>query len=80
MDSQSEGKHKKDFSVWQIVRGFLIVIPILLVMGALLTNADPIFKQNLEQLFKFTAFDNLEEFLFRLVYVLILAIFLSAYS
>lgn len=72
MDSQSEGKHKKDFSVWQIVRGFLIVIPILLVMGTLLTNADPIFKQNLEQLFKFTAFDNLEEFLFRLVYVLIL--------
>jgi len=58
--------------VWPIVRGLLLALPILLVLGALLASADPIFGDELKNLLKIFNIENLPEYLFRLFYILVL--------
>ena len=60
-----------------IVRGLLLALPILLIFGALLSSADPIFGQGLEDFFKFLKIENLPENIFRLSYILVIAYFLT---
>jgi uncharacterized membrane protein YidH (DUF202 family) len=66
--------------VWSVVRGLLITIPILLVLGALLASADPIFGDALNNILKVFEIENLSEYLFRLFYILVLTfLFTGAY-
>ncbi len=53
-----------------ILRGLLIAVPIVFVLGALLTSADPIFSQQLKTVFDF---DNLGEYVVRLVIIVLFA-------
>jgi len=60
-----------------ILRGLLIAIPVVFVLGALLTSADPIFSQQIKAVFDF---DRLGEYIVRIAIILILAyIFTGAY-
>jgi hypothetical protein len=75
MDSTSQSPR------WQralpILRGLLLAVPILVVFGALLASADPIFSGYVEELFKIFDIENLAEYLFRGIMILILGYLLS---
>lgn len=54
-----------------VLRGVLLALPVVLVLGALLASADPIFKQRLGGLLDLFTIERLPEYLFRLVYILV---------
>jgi hypothetical protein len=68
-------------SRWQralpVLRGLLLAIPIVLVFGALLASADPIFSGYVEDLFQIFDIENLAEYLFRGIMILVLGYLLS---
>lgn len=57
--------------VWPVVRGILIALPILAVFASLLSSADVVFGQRLEELIELFRLENLPEYIFRLVYILV---------
>jgi len=62
------------------LRGVFLALPILLILALLLASADPIFNDRLLNLFKWFEMDDLGEYIFRMVYILVLAyVLLSAY-
>jgi hypothetical protein len=62
------------------LRGILIAMPVLIVLALLLSSADPVFGSRLAGLFNWFDFDNLGEYLFRLIYILVIAyLLLGAY-
>ena len=60
-----------------VLRGLLIALPLVLVLGALLASADLIFSQNISRLFKWISLENVGEVIFRTFYVIVLAYALS---
>jgi hypothetical protein len=70
---QAEPQNSNKKSVWPIVRGIFISVPILLILASLLAGADPIFEQGLKDFFKIFKIENIGEYIFRLVYILCLA-------
>jgi len=54
-----------------VLRGLLLALPVVLVFGTLLSSADPIFGQGIEDFFAILKIENLPEYLFRLAYILI---------
>jgi hypothetical protein len=62
-------------SVWPVLRGLLIALPVLVVFAALLASADLVFGRELSHLLALLRLDKLPEYVFRLMYVL-----LAAYS
>ena len=68
-DTEHKARTRKAIPV---LRGLLLAVPVLLLFGALLASADPIFGQGLEDIFKFLSIENLPENLFRLSYILVI--------
>jgi hypothetical protein len=58
-------------AILPVIRGILLALPALLIFGALLASADPIFGQGIEDFFAIFNIENLPEYLFRLAYILI---------
>ena len=56
-----------------VIRGVLIALPIVAVLGVLLASADPIFGDWIKKVFDL---EKIPEYLFRLFYILIIAAFL----
>jgi len=56
-----------------ILRGLLIAIPIIAVLATLLSSADLIFSERLQEFFKFFDLQRLGEYVFRFIYILVLA-------
>jgi hypothetical protein len=56
-----------------ILRGLLLALPVVILLASLLSSADPIFNQQIQQILKIFDLDRLGEYIFRLFYVLILA-------
>ena len=54
------------------LRGLLLALPLLVVFGALLAGADPVFAEGLEDFFALFKIEKLPEYLFRAFYVVIL--------
>lgn len=72
--------HKVPSKLAPYFRGILIALPILAVLTLLLASADPVFNNRIRNLFSWFEMDNLGEYIFRLVYILILAyLLLSVY-
>ncbi len=71
----SEGDSGTAFGrvIFPALRGLLLAVPVVLVLGALLSSADPIFADWLEGLLKFLSIEKIPEYLFRLFYILVLA-------
>jgi hypothetical protein len=57
--------------IWPILRGILIAIPVVAIFAALLSSADMIFAQRLDELIKLFRLEKLPEYIFRAVYILI---------
>ena len=69
----SSAGEKRSARVWPFVRGIVIALPIIAIFASLLSSADPIFANRLEGLVDLFRMDNLPEYIFRLVYILIFA-------
>lgn len=70
-----ESPVKKPFwkKLMPVLRGVLIALPIVAVLGVLLSSADPVFGDWLKRVFNL---EKLPEYLFRLFYILIIGTFL----
>jgi hypothetical protein len=67
-----------------VIRGLLLALPILAVLTALLSSADPIFADQVKNIFRWFDLSKLTEYIFRGVYIslfayLILGVYLHAY-
>ena len=68
---QAEGGERSASRVWPIVRGILIALPIVAIFASLLSSADLVFSQRLDDFIKLFNLENLPEYIFRLVYILV---------
>jgi hypothetical protein len=59
--------------VWPVLRGIVIALPVLAIFAALLSSADPIFASRFEDFIDLFQIDNLPEYIFRLVLILMIA-------
>jgi hypothetical protein len=64
------GKQSSKTNFWAIARGVLIALPIVAIFAALLASADTIFSN---QLSAFLNLAKLSEYIFRLIYILVIA-------
>ncbi len=53
--------------------GLLLALPVVTVMAALLASADPVFDQQVQNLFQYLRVEKLAEYLYRLSYIILLA-------
>ena len=70
---QAEGRKRSASQVWSVVRGILIALPIVAIFAALLSSADLVFSQRLEDFIELFKLEKLPEYIFRLVYILVFA-------
>lgn len=56
---------------WAFLRGVLIAIPILVVFAALLSAADLVFAQRVQDFVKLFRLENLPQYIFRCIYILV---------
>jgi hypothetical protein len=68
---------RRSARVWPFVRGIVIALPVIAIFASLLSSADPIFAKRFEDFIDLFNIDNLPEYIFRLVYILILAYVLA---
>jgi hypothetical protein len=62
---------------WAVVRGLLIAIPVLALFAGLLSSADAVFAQRLDEFLSLFRLDRLPEYIFRAVYILVGAYLLA---
>ncbi len=56
---------------WAVLRGLLIALPIVAIFAALLSSADYVFAQRLDEFVKLFRLEKLPEYIFRVIYILI---------
>ena len=59
-------------NIWPVVRGIVIALPIIAIFASLLSSADVVFGQRLEDLINWFKIENLPELIFRFVYILVI--------
>jgi hypothetical protein len=64
---------KRVNKIWPVIRGIVIALPVLAIFASLLSSADPIFARRLGDLIDLFNIQNLPEYIFRLVYILVIA-------
>lgn len=64
---------KRNVHFWPVVRGIVIALPVIAIFASLLSSADPIFATRFESFLDLFRIDNLPEYIFRLVYILVFA-------
>ena len=64
---------KRSAPPWPVVRGIVIALPVIAIFASLLSSADPIFAKQFESFLDLFQIDHFPEYIFRLVYILILA-------
>ena len=70
---QPEQSPKRNTHVMPVVRGIVIALPVIAIFASLLSAADPIFANRFEKFIELFKIDNLPEYIFRLVYILVFA-------
>lgn len=68
---QPEVRRRGASQIWPVLRGLLIALPIVAVFAALLSSADVVFGQRLEEFIELFKLEKLPEYIFRLVYILV---------
>jgi hypothetical protein len=64
---------KAPSAVWPLVRGLLIAVPVVVFFASLLSAADMVFAQRMQDFVKLFRLENLPEYIFRAIYIGILA-------
>ena len=70
---QVDVRQKSATQVWPIVRGLVIAVPVVAIFSSLLSSADPIFGKRFEEFIDLFNLENLPEYIFRMVYILVFA-------
>ncbi|MFT3892954.1 MAG: DUF4173 domain-containing protein [Anaerolineales bacterium] len=70
---QPVGSPKRNSTFWSILRGLLIALPIVAIFASILASADVVFAKRLDDFIALFKIDNLPQYIFRLVYILIFA-------
>lgn len=73
----SSQKPVRKASIWPVVRGIALALPVIIILAALLASADAVFEEGLVEFLKFFNIENLVEILFRFFYVLLFAYLFS---
>ncbi|HEX2998333.1 MAG TPA: DUF4173 domain-containing protein [Anaerolineales bacterium] len=68
---------KRGSQVWPILRGLVIALPVVAIFAALLSSADPIFASRFEDFIDVFKIENLPQYIFRLVLILVVAYVLA---
>lgn len=63
--------------IWPVVRGILIAIPIIAIFSALLSSADVVFAQRINDVIQLFSLEKLPEYIIRGVYIVVLAYLLA---
>jgi len=72
-NQQPDGSKERASSIWAYVRGVTIALPVIAIFSSLLSSADPIFADRFQNFIALFKLDNLPEYIFRLVYILVFA-------
>ena len=75
--SVSKGSPKRNSQFWPILRGIVIALPIVAIFASILSSADVVFAKRLDDILELFKIDNLPEYIFRLVYILVFAYVLA---
>lgn len=70
---QVAGEPKKSSAFWAVLRGLLFAVPVIAFFAALLSSADLVFEKQLGAFIALFRLENLPEYIFRLVYIMVLA-------
>ncbi len=71
--NQPSPAEKRGRRIWPVLRGIVIALPVLAIFASLLSSADLIFARRLGDLVNLFNIENLPEYIFRLVYILVIA-------
>jgi hypothetical protein len=77
LSGQSSAGEKRSARVWPYLRGVVIALPIIAIFASLLSSADPIFASQFQKIIDLFRIDNLPEYIFRLIYILVFAYVLA---
>jgi uncharacterized membrane protein len=85
VESSEEGEEGREVpdrpTAWRralpVLRGLLLALPIVAIFASLLASADPVFADYLQDFADIFKLENLPEYIFRLIYILILAYLFS---
>ncbi len=58
-------------NIWPVVRGIVIALPIIAIFASLLASADVVFGQRLDDFVKLFKLEDLPEYIFRMIYILL---------
>jgi len=75
--NQPSLSEKRNVQFWPILRGIVIALPVIAIFASLLSSADPIFAKRVNEFIELFNLENLPEYIFRMIYVLILAYVLA---
>lgn len=70
---QPASSKKRSARVWPYLRGIVIALPVIAIFASLLSSADPVFAKQFKIFIDLFKIENLPEYIFRLVYILIFA-------
>ncbi len=70
---QASSSQTRSIHIWPILRGIVIALPVIAVFASLLSSADPIFAKRFKDFIDLFNIENLPEYIFRLVYILVFA-------
>jgi len=74
---QPSRSEKRGGQVWSVVRGIVIALPVVAVFASLLSSADLVFEERVSAFIALFNIQNLPEYIFRLVYILVAAYLLA---
>ncbi len=69
-DQAEAGIQPAKTNIWPVVRGIVIALPVVAIFASLLSSADVVFGQQLENFINWFSLDDLPELIFRLVYII----------
>jgi hypothetical protein len=72
-EERGEAQPRQPSTFWPIARGLLFAIPVLAFFTTLLASADLVFAQRVEKLVELFSLERLPEYIFRLIYIAMLA-------
>jgi hypothetical protein len=59
-------------SLWPVIRGIIIALPIIAIFASLLSSADAVFSQKLDDFIRLFELEKLPEYIFRFIYILVI--------
>jgi hypothetical protein len=75
--NQPSVRERRSAQVWPILRGIVITLPVIAIFASLLSSADPIFATRVNEFIELFNLENLPEYIFRMILILLVAYVLA---